>query len=516
LRAKEKRLLLLCDEVEELINLSRNAPSLLRKLRRIMQSHEGIRCVIASTIRLWALAEQRGDTSPFLHGFSPPLYIGPLSEDEAMALARQDQAPPDATPGLTDAEAGEICRRCDNHPYLIQLVGKRMCELGDLDEACHQVASDRMINYFFSVDFELLSTTEQSVLRHLTARGSATDASIQKVMNVETADRADALQRLENLGFIGRNEDREYILPSPFLRSWLEDGVSGTPAGVSAPVGEDDTTASVRTLDGRYALHEEIGVGATGTVYKARDTLLDTWVALKLLKPEYTADRQALDRVRQEILLSRDIAHPNIVRTYHLATFDGGTYITMQWIDGTTLAKIIEERGPLEIGEALGIAVKLAAALTAAHDSGILHRDLKPGNILMDDRGEPHLADFGLARLIGDLGLTHQGVFVGTPHYASPEQVALDTLDERSDIYALGLVIFEMTTGQRPFTADTMPEILAMHRSASPPEPRSLRSDLPGELAALIMRCLAKDPDDRLPNATELTRSLRRIADSRS
>jgi RIO-like serine/threonine protein kinase len=512
LRARGLTLLLLCDETEELLNLHRQDPALLRKLRRALQSREGIRSVLTSSVRLCELAEQRDDTSPFLHGFSPPLYIGPMVHDEAISLARQDQAPPASKPQMTDAQAAEICRRCDNHPYLIQLVGKREHELGDLDEACRQVANDRMINYFFSVDFELLSATEQSVLKHISVRGAATDASIHEVMQVETADRADALQRLENLGFIGRNEAREYILPSFFLRSWLENGAGSAPGEVATPAAEDDTTVSVRTIDGRYALHEEIGAGATGTVFKARDTLLDSWVAVKLLKPEYTTDRHAVDRVRKEILLSRDIAHPNIVRTYHLATFPGGTYITMQWIDGTTLAKIIEEHGPLEVETSLDMAVKLAAALAAAHESGILHRDLKPGNILIDEGGEPHLADFGLARLIGDLGVTQQGVFVGTPHYASPEQVALDTLDERSDIYSLGLVIFEMATGERPFTADSTPEILAMHRSTPPPDAARLRPELPGELVALITRCLAKDPADRVPSAKDLTRALERIA----
>jgi len=514
LRSQGRSLLLLCDEVEELLNLHRQDPALLRKLRRAMQSQDGVRSVLTSSIRLCELAEQRADTSPFLHGFSPPLYISGLSTDEALALVRQDRSPPGSRPEIDDKHASEICRRCDNHPYLIQLVCKRLLETGDFDEACRQVATDRMINYFFSVDFEMLSTTEKSVLRLISAQGSATDESIRAVMQADTADRDDALQRLENLGFIGRDENRNSVLPSLFLRRWLEDLAIPEPPRQTRPASaHEDNTLSVRTIDNRYTLYEEIGAGATGSVFKARDALLETWVAVKLLKPEYTANRDALERVRQEIILSRDIAHPNILRVYHLASYEGGTYLTMQWIKGGTLADIISEQGSLPIKEVVTLATKLSSALAAAHGHNILHRDIKPGNILVDDGGEPYLADFGLARLIGERGLTRHGVFVGTPHYASPEQVTLDPLDERSDIYALGLVIFEMATGRRPFEAETVAEILAMQRSTPPPDPTTISPAIPDELAAITLGCLAKDPEDRIANAKELEEALRRIAD---
>jgi hypothetical protein len=514
LRGRGRSLLLLCDEVEELLNLHRQDPALLRKLRRAMQSQEGVRSVLMSSVRLCELAEQRDDTSPFLHGFSPPLYISRLSGLEALALVRQDRSSPQSRPEIDDWDASEICRRCDNHPYLIQLVCKRLLETGDLEEACRQVTSDRMISYFFSVDFEMLSATEKTVLRLIAEQGAATDESIHAVMQADTADRDDALQRLENLGFLGRDEERHYILPSPFFRRWLEDlPVLQSPPQPQPASLHEDPTVSVRTIDSRYTLHEEIGAGATGSVYKARDALLDSWVAVKLLKPEYTANRDALDRVRQEILLSRDIAHPNILRVYHLASYEGGTYLTMQWIRGGTLADIISDRGALPIPDALTLATKLSSALAAAHRSNILHRDIKPGNILVDDDGEPYLADFGLARLIGERGLTQHGVFVGTPHYCSPEQVALEELDERSDIYNLGLVLFEMVTGTKPFEAETVGEILAMQRGAPAPDPTTISPKMPGELAAIILRCLAKDPADRIASAFELEESLHRIVD---
>jgi hypothetical protein len=514
LRGQGRSLLLLCDEVEEVLNLHRQDPALLRKLRRAMQSQDGVRSVLTSSIRLCELAEQRGDTSPFLHGFSPPLYISGLSAEEALALVRQEGSPPGTRPEIESGDAVEICHRCDHHPYLIQLVCKRFLETGDLEEAFRQVVSDRMINYFFSVDFEMLSATEKSALRLIAEKGTASDESIHAVMKGDTADRDDALQRLENLGFIGRDDDRNYDLPSYFLRRWLEDLAITQPPPQSPPASlHEDPTISVRTIDSRYTLHEEIGAGATGSVFKARDAMLDSWVAVKLLKPEYTANRSALDRVRQEILLSRDIAHPNILRVYHLATYEGGTYITMQWIKGGTLADRISERGALPVPEVLAVATKLSSALAAAHDRKILHRDIKPGNILMDDDGEPYLADFGLARLIGEQGLTQHGVFVGTPHYCSPEQVALEELDERSDIYTLGLVIFEMATGRRPFEAETVAEVLAMQRNAPPPNPTTISPEIPGELAAITLRCLAKDPEARIATAGELENALGRVAD---
>jgi hypothetical protein len=512
IQSQGRSLLLLCDEVEELLNLHRQDPALLRKLRRTMQSQEGVRSVLTSSIRLCELSEQRDDTSPFLHGFSPPLYISRLSGDEGLSLVRQDRSTQPSPPEIEEEEAREICRRCDNHPYLIQLVCKRRLETGDLEEACRQVANDRMISYFFSVDFEMLSATEKTVLRLIAEQGAATDESIHQVMQTDTADRDDALQRLENLGFIGRDAERKYVLPSPFFRRWLEDLTETQPplTATPSPVSEDPTV-SIHTLDSRYTLHEEIGAGATGSVFKARDALLDTWVAVKLLKPEYTADKNALDRVRQEIVLSRDLAHPNILRVYHLASYEGGTYLTMQWIKGGTLTDVIAERGVLPFADVLTIATKMASALAAAHGNNILHRDIKPGNILVDEDGEPFLADFGLARLIGEHGLTQHGVFVGTPHYCSPEQVALQELDERSDIYSLGLVIFEMATGRRPFEAASVAEILAKQRDELAPDPTTFAPDMPPELAAIILRCLGKDPKDRFTDVRDLEEALRRV-----
>ncbi len=269
------------------------------------------------------------DTSPFLHGFSPPLYISGLSSDETLSLVRQEQSPSGSRPEIDDADAAEICAVAT--PSLSRPAGLQAV-LGDrdLEEACRQVASDRMINYFFSVDFEMLSATERSVLRLIADQGTATDDSIHAVMKTDTADRDDALKSSRISG-----SSVETKSGTMFCRAFSSAAGSKTWRTPEAPATRPGTegrgpTISVRTIDGRYTLHEEIGAGATGSVFKARDTLLDTWVAVKLLKPEYTANDSALDRVRQEILLSRDIAHPNILRVYHLASYEGATYITMR------------------------------------------------------------------------------------------------------------------------------------------------------------------------------------------
>jgi hypothetical protein len=518
LRSQGRSLLLLCDEVEELLGLHRKDPALLRKLRRAMQSQEGVRSVLASSVRLCALAEQGGDTSPFLHGFSPPLYLAGLADGEADSLIRQEHIAPDSRPRFSPEEVALIRRRCGNHPYLIQLVCKRFLELGELDEVCEQVASDRMVNYFFSVDFEMLSDIEQTILRILSERASADGGAIEQALVTDSGKRTGALQRLENLGFIRRDAEGCYTHVGFFLRHWLDDlAIARPPEGVrgrseSAPPTDQDTTRSVRVVDGRYTLQEEIGTGAAGTVYKAWDSLLKTQVALKLLRPECTADPDSLERVRQEILLSRDIGHPNILRVYHLGAYGDRTYLTMQWIQGATLAELIADRAPLPLETIVGISTRLASALAAAHGRKILHRDIKPSNVLLGEGSEPYLADFGLARLIGDHGATSHGLFVGTPLYASPEQVALAPLDERSDLYSFGLVLFEMATGRRPFAAGSVEEMLEMQRSAPPPDPRTVAPSVPGRLAELILRCLEKAPADRIPSAGALEEALLRVA----
>ncbi len=221
LRSTDKRLLLLCDEVEELIKLHTQDPSLLRKLRRALQSGGEIRSVLTSTIRLWALADERGNTSPFLHGFAPPLYLPPMTDDEARSLLRQDHLPPAERPELEEETLEALRRACDNHPYLLQLVGKRFLEIGAVEETLVQVATDEMVSYFFAVDFEMLNTTEQHVLRTVAELTAASSGSLEERLDLSTTAVVAGLRRLENLGFLRRDAEGLLILANRFFREWI-------------------------------------------------------------------------------------------------------------------------------------------------------------------------------------------------------------------------------------------------------------------------------------------------------
>ena len=221
LRRKELGLLLLCDEVEELIELHRQDPTLLRKLRRAMQSRDDIRTVLASTIRLWELARQKHDTSPFLHGFTPPLYIERFSDDEARSLIEQAHLAPEQRPVYENHDVEAILDRCDNHPYLVQLVCKRYLESGSFDDTIEHVATDRMVSYFFSVDFDMLSEVEQNVIRVIAAEVTCTQAALNEELTLDPDALAGTLRRLENLGFIRGNDAGEFALANYFFRRWL-------------------------------------------------------------------------------------------------------------------------------------------------------------------------------------------------------------------------------------------------------------------------------------------------------
>jgi RNA polymerase sigma factor (TIGR02999 family) len=236
-RSTGRRLLLLCDEVEELIELQAQDRSLLRKLRRALQSGEEVRAVLASTIRLWALAEQREDTSPFLHGFAPPIYLPPLTEAEGRALLRQEQLPAAERPELSATVVERLGLSCGHHPYLLQLVGKRYLELGEVEEALERVASDEMVSHFFAVDFEMLSPVERSILRAIGERPARSSGALEKSLGLESSQLRGGLQRLEGLGFLRRDPNRELVLANQFFRRWLR----GIPE--PAPAGESQETA---------------------------------------------------------------------------------------------------------------------------------------------------------------------------------------------------------------------------------------------------------------------------------
>jgi hypothetical protein len=528
LRGTGLQLLLLCDEVEELIKLHQTERTLLRKLRRAMQAQEDCRSVLASTIKLWKLVDERTDTSPFLHGFTPPMYISRLTDEEACALIVQKHLPEEARPVIDPDVVEDVRRKCDNHPYLIQLVCKRYLEEGDFQAAIEQVSVDQMVSYFFAIDVEMLSDTERDVLRVIADSSASSSGSLVEKVGLDTAQLSGVLLRLEQLGYVRRNAGGQFELVNFFFHKWFCEGMGAGVGGRARSSDGSDANQAVSeprlgdmstqmpelagaVLDGRYRLTRELGKGATGTVYEAQDTVLGETIAIKLLNQEFCANPGMLERFRREVLASRDLGHRNILKVYHLGKSGEDWYMAMKLVTGGTLSHVLEMRKELEIPLALRIGKCLASALEAAHTQNIIHRDIKPSNILMGEGDEPYLADFGLARLMLEPGLTQAGVFLGTPDYASPEQARLLPPDERSDLYSLGVVLFEMITGRRPFVSESVQEVLQMHREQVPPDPSSLREDIPLSVSTVILRCLEKDAGQRYESAARLQMALEAV-----
>ena len=269
------------------------------------------------------------------------------------------------------------------------------------------------------------------------------------------------------------------------------------------------TTGS--TFASRYQIIEELGKGGMGKVYKVFDQEVRAKMALKLIKPEVSADKNTIDRFLNELKIARDISHKNVCRMYDLGKEAGNYFITMEYVSGEDLKSFIRRSRQLVIGTAIFIAKQVCEGLAEAHRLGVVHRDLKPGNIMIDKEGNAKIMDFGIARSISVKGITGAGVMIGTPEYMSPEQVEGKEVDQRSDIYSLGIILFEMLTGQVPFEGDTPFTIGVKHKSEIPRDPRELNAQIPQGLSWLILRCLEKDKEKRYQSADELRTDLEKI-----
>src|SRR4051794_5731944 len=265
-----------------------------------------------------------------------------------------------------------------------------------------------------------------------------------------------------------------------------------------------------------HRIEAEAGRGGMGVVYVATHLALNRRVALKLITPDLAADEGFRERFKQESMTAASIDHPNVIPIYHAGEEDGKLYITMRYVEGTDLREMITQRGKLPFPEAARILSEVASALDAAHARGLVHRDVKPANVLIDSSGRAYLTDFGLTKHAGSAGgLTKTGMFVGTLDYIAPEQLQGGEVDARVDVYALGCVLYQTLTGVVPFPRDTEPAKIWAHMQEPPPSLVAGGADVPPQFEEVVRRAMAKKPDDRYPSAGDLGRAALAAAEAR-
>jgi hypothetical protein len=266
-----------------------------------------------------------------------------------------------------------------------------------------------------------------------------------------------------------------------------------------------------RLISGRYRLIAPLGDGGMATIWRAVDEQLDREVAVKLLRPQFSSDPGFAARFKLEARSAGGLSHPNIVSVYDYGTDgeDGEQFIVMELVEGRDLSGVLRERGSLSTDDAARIAIAVASALEAAHRKGIVHRDVKPGNILITDDGDVKVTDFGIARAVAEASMTVTGTTLGSVHYFSPEQARGDEVTGASDVYSLAIVLFEMLTGRRPFEADSAAAVALKRLNEDPPRPADIGHPVPAGLEAILMRGLARDPADRFPDAGAFAEALR-------
>jgi HAMP domain-containing protein/predicted Ser/Thr protein kinase len=357
----------------------------------------------------------------------------------------------------------------------------------------------------------------------------ARDGSYHGVVTVNASDEIGVLARSFN-SLLAELREKEQMID--FLRegmTMLKKGVGVTSPGTTevasaetASIAAVSAQAGVRVekgelFAGRYEILATLGKGGMGVVYRANDRKLDDVVALKVLRPDVLKDDPThIERFKQEIKLARKITHRNVLRTHDFGEADGTPYISMEFLEGVTLKDLIKGKGALPVGVGLRIAKQICAGLEAAHRQGVIHRDIKPQNMLIiPETGEVKIMDFGIARVSevkGQSGLTSDGTVMGTPDYMPPEQAQGRPADFRSDIYSLGVVLFEIFTGKLPFGGDTAMQVVMNHIQKTPPRPRSLNPSLPEDLETVILRCMEKTPEKRYAQVADILKELTAVS----
>ena len=331
-------------------------------------------------------------------------------------------------------------------------------------------------------------------------------------------ERGDALGRLARVfdsmavGVKAREQRlREHV---ETLRREVDEARRTEGSGADTSALDDGALIPGELFASRYQITRVVGRGGMGMVYKARDRELGEDIAIKTLRTNLmTDDPTVVERFKTEIRLARRISHRNVVRTHDLGEWDGAYYVTMEYVEGITVRELIDMRGHLSAASTLGIAQQLAASLEVAHEQGVIHRDIKPQNMLLDSDGALKVMDFGIARLAQQTStLTQVGMVIGTPAYMAPEQLLAEDVDARSDLYAAGVVLYECLTGVLPFEGASPIALIAKVLHSRPIAPFDREASVPQPLSALVMRLLDKEPAGRPANARELRELLEELA----
>ena len=311
-------------------------------------------------------------------------------------------------------------------------------------------------------------------------------------------------ERLANLEALICRLDAE--LNQQMERSLMSTRMFGAPTPAGASATPTSLLSLASALEGRYQVLSELGRGGMGIVFQAYDKQMKEQVAIKLLSPLLSTDGEALERLTREVSVARRVSHPNVIRIHDLSEVNGLHYVSMEYFGGVNLKEHLKRSGPLSLLNAYQIISQIWNGLEAAHAQGVVHRDLKAQNIMIGKGGEVKIIDFGLARSHHLEGMTATGLIMGTPEYMAPEQVAGKHVDERADIYALGVILFEILTGQVPFKGESAIAVGFQQLKDAPPPPRSINPQIPEEVERIILKALEKNPAHRHRTVNEMRR----------